>query len=70
VINHSFKEGATHEETEGLSRAMVSRSDIDMEEIKEAYAQLYGIKLADEIAKSTRGYFRDSLLSLAGEAKA
>jgi Annexin len=41
-----------------------------MEEIKEAYAQLYGIKLADEIAKSTRGYFRDSLLSLAGEAKA
>ncbi|KAF3336842.1 annexin D4 [Carex littledalei] len=70
VINSAFKEGATHAETEGLSRVMVSRSDIDIEEIKEAYAKLYGAKLADVIGKTTRGYFRDSLLSLAGEAKA
>ncbi|KAJ4772597.1 Annexin [Rhynchospora pubera] len=70
VINSAFKEGANHAETEGLSRVMVSRSDVDMEEIKEAYAKLYGAKLADVISKKTRGYFRDSLLSLAGEAKA
>ncbi|KAJ4804798.1 Annexin D4 [Rhynchospora pubera] len=70
VINDAFKEGAKHMEKEGLSRVMVSRSDVDMEEIKEAYAKLYGAKLSSVIAKKTHGCFRDSLLALAGVTNA
>ncbi|KAJ3676251.1 hypothetical protein LUZ60_003663 [Juncus effusus] len=71
VINNAFRDEANHMDKDALSRVMVSRSDTDMEEIKETYSKLYGAKLEDVISQKTHGYYKNSLLSLAGvEVKA
>ena len=64
IINRAFEDGADKNTKEALSRVIVSRSEIDMTEIKEVYHTLYGAKLEDVITKNTHGNYRDTLLSL------
>ncbi|OAY82056.1 annexin D4 [Ananas comosus] len=66
VIDKAFKEGADKRAKDALTRVFVSRAEVDMKEIKEAYNKQYGAKLEDVIAKNTHGYYKEALLSLAG----
>ncbi|XP_072961801.1 annexin D4-like [Typha angustifolia] len=67
VIDISFKKDADKRAKDALTRVIVSRSDVDMEEIREAYQKQYGAKLEDMIAKNTHGHYKDALLSLVGQ---
>ncbi|KAM0858050.1 hypothetical protein ACQ4PT_048052 [Festuca glaucescens] len=53
LIVEAFKEGADKQAKAALTRVVVSRSDADMEEIKEAYLKQHGTKLVDTVAKNT-----------------
>ncbi|XP_020585810.1 annexin D4-like [Phalaenopsis equestris] len=64
LIEKTLKVGADNDTKEALSRVILSRSDGDMDEIKEEYLKRYGIKLEDALKKSTHGVYRDALLSL------
>ncbi|THU58833.1 hypothetical protein C4D60_Mb03t18610 [Musa balbisiana] len=66
VIDKAFGEEADKNAKDALTRVVVSRSDVDMEEIKAVYEKQYKAKLEDKIAKNTRGNYRDALLSLVG----
>lgn len=50
-----------------LQRIVVSRCEIDMGDIKSAYAAKYGETLADAISGDTSGDYKKCLLSLIGE---
>lgn len=63
VIDKAFNE-AHKAGKDALSRVIVSRADVDMEEIKKAYQEQYNAKLEDMIVKSTHGNYREALLSL------
>ncbi|XP_008779044.3 annexin D4-like [Phoenix dactylifera] len=67
VIDEALKDEADEKTKNALTRVIVSRADVDMEEIKEAYHQQYGAELEDVISKNTFGSYRDALLSLAGQ---
>ncbi|VAH87364.1 unnamed protein product [Triticum turgidum subsp. durum] len=67
VIDGAFKEGADKQAKAALTRVVVSRSDADMEEIKEAYLKQHGDKLVDTVAKNTHGHYRDALLAMIGK---
>ncbi|GIY12720.1 hypothetical protein CEXT_216622 [Caerostris extrusa] len=47
-----------------LVRILVSRSEIDLEDIKEAYLQLYNKDLAEDVAEDTSGDYRKALLRI------
>ncbi|CAH2006503.1 unnamed protein product [Acanthoscelides obtectus] len=49
-----------------LIRIVVSRSEIDLVEIKQAYELKYGKSLADAISKDTSGDYKKALLSIVG----
>lgn len=66
VIDEACKDGADENTKDALARVIVSRADVDMEEIKKAYHEQYGTQLEDVIAKSTLGNYRDALLSMVG----
>ncbi|XP_074573318.1 annexin D4-like [Curcuma longa] len=63
VIDKAFK-GAPRTGKDSLARVIVSRADVDMEEIKKAYQEQYNAKLEDMIVKNTHGNYREALLSL------
>ncbi|KAM3230683.1 hypothetical protein ACQJBY_061083 [Aegilops geniculata] len=67
VIDGAFKEGADKQAKAALTRVVVSRSDADMEEIKETYLKQHGAKLVDVVAKNTHGHYRDALLAMIGK---
>ncbi|PNT77408.1 annexin D4 [Brachypodium distachyon] len=67
VIAGAFKEGADKQAKAALTRVVVSRSEADMEEIKEAYVKQHGAKLVDAVAKNTHGHYRDALLAMIGK---
>uniref|UniRef100_A0ACD5X237 Uncharacterized protein n=1 Tax=Avena sativa TaxID=4498 RepID=A0ACD5X237_AVESA len=67
VIADAFKDGADKQAKAALTRVVVSRSDADMEEIKEAYLKQHGAKLVDAVAKNTHGHYRDALLAMIGK---
>ncbi|XP_037424047.1 annexin D4-like [Triticum dicoccoides] len=67
VIDGAFKEGADKQAKAALTRVVVSRSDADMEEIKEAYLKQHGDKLVDAVAKNTHGHYRNALLAMIGK---
>ncbi|KAG5683040.1 hypothetical protein PVAND_012347 [Polypedilum vanderplanki] len=50
-----------------LIRLVVTRCEIDMNDIKEAYAQKYGKSLRNAVKNDTSGYYRKALLKLIGE---
>lgn len=52
---------------EALTRVIVTRADVDMKEIKEAYQKIYGIPLTEKIELETHGNFKDFLLALAAK---
>ncbi|XP_051214378.1 annexin D4 [Lolium perenne] len=67
LIVEAFKDGADKQAKAALTRVVVSRSDADMEEIKEAYLKQHGAKLVDAVAKNTHGHYRDALLAMIGK---
>ncbi|KAJ8648775.1 hypothetical protein MRB53_001798 [Persea americana] len=52
---------------EALTRVIVTRADVDMKEIKEAYQKIYGVPLTEKIKLETHGNFKDFLLALAAK---
>ncbi|KAL6902124.1 hypothetical protein ACP4OV_005000 [Aristida adscensionis] len=67
VINGAFRDGADKQAKAALTRVVVSRSEADMEEIKDAYARQFGAKLADAVAKNTHGLYKDAMLAMIGK---
>ncbi|ELT99148.1 hypothetical protein CAPTEDRAFT_142033, partial [Capitella teleta] len=61
-LNLSMKGSGTDERK--LSRILISRSEIDLINITEAFQELYDKKLCDEIDKETSGNFKQLLLGL------
>lgn len=51
-----------------LTRVIVSRTDIDMKEIKAEYEKLYGVSLSQKIEETARGSYKDFLLTLIARA--
>ncbi|XP_054808251.1 annexin D5-like isoform X2 [Prosopis cineraria] len=49
-----------------LIRVIVTRTEVDMEQIKEAYLSRYGKPLASTVRSDTSGHYKDFLLSLIG----
>lgn len=68
LINQALQDGADKNTKEALSRVVVSRSEIDMMEIRDEYHKHYGTPLEDAIAARTHGNFRDSLISMVSGA--
>ena len=52
-----------------LIRLVVTRSEIDMLDIKEAYQKKYGESLMSDIEGDTSGDYKNALLALIGEGK-
>ncbi|KAL6593821.1 hypothetical protein ACP70R_048722 [Stipagrostis hirtigluma subsp. patula] len=67
LINGAFKDGADKQAKAALTRVVVSRSEADMEEIKDAYAKQFGAKLTDAVAKNAHGHYKDALLAMIGK---
>ncbi|GMS91190.1 hypothetical protein PENTCL1PPCAC_13365 [Pristionchus entomophagus] len=61
-LHNSMKGLGTREND--LIRAVVARSEVDLNLIKEEYKQLYGKPLEDHIKGDTSGVFRDTLLNI------
>ncbi|XP_062181650.1 annexin D4-like [Phragmites australis] len=66
VIEEALRDGADNHGKDALSRVAVTRSDVDMDEIRAAYHEQFGAKLEDAIAAKAHGHYRDALLSLVG----
>ncbi|CAN6312723.1 unnamed protein product [Urochloa humidicola] len=67
VIGRAFGDDADRQAKAALTRVVVARTDVDMEEIKDAYAKQHGAKLADAVAKNTHGHYKDALLAMIGK---
>lgn len=52
---------------DSLIRICITRADVDMAEIKEAYMRQYGHSLAEDIKGDTSGDYKKALLTLIGE---
>ncbi|KAF6767952.1 hypothetical protein AHF37_09502 [Paragonimus kellicotti] len=50
-----------------LMRLLITRSEIDLEDVKEAYAKNYGQSLVDKVRNDTSGDYRRVLVKLLGE---
>uniref|UniRef100_A0A8C1IMA5 Annexin n=1 Tax=Cyprinus carpio TaxID=7962 RepID=A0A8C1IMA5_CYPCA len=61
----SMKGAGTTEST--LTRIIVSRSELDLQEIKAEYKKLFGTSLYSDIESETSGDFRQTLLKICGE---
>lgn len=64
LLQKSMKGGGTNEAT--LTRIMVSRSEIDMMDIKAEYKKLYGRSLYSDIESDTSGDYKQTLLRICG----
>nr|CAD1828318.1 unnamed protein product [Ananas comosus var. bracteatus] len=64
VIRYSIQGLGTDEGT--LTRAIVSRAEIDMNNIKEVYKIMYNTTLTREVTGDTSGFYKDILLTLIG----
>ncbi|KAI0531295.1 hypothetical protein KFK09_000848 [Dendrobium nobile] len=65
VVNTSIIGLGTDEDS--LTRAIVTRAEIDMKLIKEEYKDRYNRTLHDDVVGDTSGYYRDFLLTLLGD---
>ncbi|KAA3678542.1 annexin A7/11 [Paragonimus westermani] len=50
-----------------VMRLLITRSEIDLEDVKEAYAKNYGQRLVDKVKNDTSGDYRRVLVKLLGE---
>ncbi|KAK4476647.1 hypothetical protein RD792_015807 [Penstemon davidsonii] len=57
-------EAADEISKEGVSRVIVTRADVDIQEIKEEYHKKYGLCLSNKIEEVANGNYRDFLLTL------
>nr|CAI5827385.1 unnamed protein product [Callosobruchus analis] len=64
-LNNAISGAGTDDNT--LMRIVVTRSEIDMEDIKRAYASKYGESLREAIKSDAGGNYEDGLLGLIGE---
>lgn len=64
VMAAALRDGADHHGKDALARVAVTRSDVDMDGIREAYQEQFGAKLEDAVAGSAHGHFKDALVSL------
>ncbi|WVZ98321.1 hypothetical protein U9M48_043780 [Paspalum notatum var. saurae] len=64
VIRSSIVGLGTDEES--LTRAIVSRAEIDMEKVKEEYKARYGKTVTSDVNGDTSGYYKGILLTLVG----
>ncbi|XP_064152915.1 annexin A1a isoform X1 [Anguilla rostrata] len=64
-LNLSMKGSGTR--TKILTRIMVSRSEVDLERIKEEYKKKYGKTLYQDILDDTKGDYEKILLAICGE---
>lgn len=64
MIRYSIQGLGTDEGT--LTRAIVSRAEIDMNNIKEVYKIMYNTTLTREVTGDTSGFYKDILLTLIG----
>ncbi|XP_068663851.1 LOW QUALITY PROTEIN: annexin D3-like [Aristolochia californica] len=67
VVRSSIVGLGTHEDL--LTRAIVTRAEVDMEKIKEEYLYAYNVKLIDDVMGDTSGDYKDILLTLLAEGK-
>ncbi|KAF7050372.1 hypothetical protein CFC21_058753 [Triticum aestivum] len=65
VIRYSILGLGTDEDT--LTRAIVSRADIDMEKIKQEYRVRFKTTVTDDVVGDTSRYYMDILLALVGK---
>ncbi|XP_072127121.1 annexin A13-like [Mobula birostris] len=65
VLHEAMKGTGTDEDT--LIRILVSRSEVDLPNIKEKYQEMYKKPLADDIKLETSGHFQKVLLALVKE---
>ncbi|VEN36445.1 unnamed protein product [Callosobruchus maculatus] len=64
-LNNAISGAGTDDNS--LMRIVVTRSEIDMEDIKRAYASKYGESLREAIKSDAGGSYEDGLLGLIGE---
>lgn len=64
VIRSSIVGLGTDEES--LTRAIVSRAEVDMKNVKEVYRATYRKTVTDDVTGDTSGYYKDILLTLVG----
>ncbi|CAH1988864.1 unnamed protein product [Acanthoscelides obtectus] len=64
-LNNAISGAGTDDNS--LMRIVVTRSEIDMEDIKRAYASKYGESLKEAIKDDTSGHYEKCLLALIGE---
>lgn len=55
---HGFKE-------KDLTRILISRSEVNMDEIRDAYKELYKTDLIDDLKENTKGEYQLGLTILA-----
>ncbi|KAJ8033466.1 Annexin A13 [Holothuria leucospilota] len=65
VINSALKGAGTNEAR--LMRTLITRSEIDLGNIKDLYEEMFGVSLADDIRGDLRGDFEKIMLQLIGE---
>lgn len=63
---HKFVKGLGTKDL-NLIRVVITRSEVDMVQIKEQYEKLYNVSLASSISDDTSGDYKDLLLALIGE---
>lgn len=64
AIRYSILGLGTDEDT--LTRAIVSRADVDMKKIKQEYRVRFKTTVTDDVVGDTSGYYMDILLALVG----
>ncbi|XP_039292947.1 annexin B10 isoform X2 [Nilaparvata lugens] len=64
IIKKSTAGLGTNDDT--LIRTIVSRQEIDLAEIKQAYKQMYHTTLTSAVASETSGYYKKTLMALIG----
>ncbi|KAL5972928.1 hypothetical protein ACLOJK_039734 [Asimina triloba] len=69
ILDSALKEDASEILKESLTRVIVTRADIDIEEIKEEYQRLYGVPLDNKIKEATSGNYKDFLLAALERSK-
>ncbi|KAL3829786.1 hypothetical protein ACJIZ3_018588 [Penstemon smallii] len=64
VLDESLKYNVDEISKESVSRVIVTRADVDMKQIKEAYHTKYGLHLSKKIEDVANGNYKDFLLTL------
>jgi annexin D len=64
VIRSSILGFGTDEDL--LTRAIVSRAEVDMKKVREEYTAMYSKTVTDDVTGDTSGYYKDILLTLVG----